>query len=349
MTCQFIHNGMEETTERERIAATRHDEDGNDQSDVNDGTTEATTAALHHEINSEHHDDDNSLKIGDHVYQWRSLAGIPWVFQHHGIVMDVIEEIQEGEDDDTNTTTKKLIIADFSNVENQNRHKQQRQNTENTATEESSRSRLSLVQEGVVRTYTDTEHHTWHKVHYEAPWWKRQVYRSGTATKARSDSVGLVLARVHFILQHPHLLPDYHVLHANCECVAFWCKTGIWGTLQASSFLELTAAGQVKSSATLAATAAGATTTITAPAAGLWGWMGYTNATQVSWLSLHPMAIPGLAAYAAITVGVPAVVWLAAKKQWKATTSVLSDKFWEHANEHPQVFAECMTHWSEKG
>jgi hypothetical protein len=329
MTCQFIveeGGGRREAKE----ATTTTDQDGEG---CMDHQTEDTTGtqALHenHDLN-----ESTELQVGDHVYQWRSLAGIPWVFQHHGIVMDVLKDDECG-------VFKRLIIADFSNVETKSKGK--------GGSSSSNNSRLTLVQEGVLRTYTDADHHTWHKVHYEAPWWKRQVYRSGTATKARSDPVGMVLARVNFILQHPHLLPDYHVFHANCECVAFWCKTGIWGTLQASSFFELTAAGHVKSSATLAATAAGATSTVTAPAAGVWGWLGYTSVTQVSWLSLHPMAIPGLACYAAITVGVPAMMYVTAKKQWKATTERLKEQFWEAANENPQIFAECLTHWSEKG
>ena len=221
------------------------------------------------------------LQVGDHVYQWRSLCGVPYMFQHHGIVMDIIK------DEDGKPT--RLTIADFSNVETKatkrknsrstknqqqqaddstqnNYAKQSAENdqlepeteiiyhpsrqdeieshTSNKIGNQSSRAvsrRLSLEQEGIVRTYTDTD--KWHKVRYQSGWWKCQVYRSGTATKAKSDPVGLVLARVNFILQHPEQLPDYHVVHANCECVAFWCKTGSWSTLQASSFLELTAAG----------------------------------------------------------------------------------------------------------
>jgi len=208
--------------------------------------------------------------------------------------------------------------------------------------------RVSLEQEGIMDTYTDTD--KWHKVDYQSGWWKRQLRRSGTVTIAKPDPVGLVLARVSFIMQHPEQLPDYHVLHANCECVAFWCKTGSWSTLQASSFLELTAAGQVKSTATLAATAAGTTANVTVPAAGIWGsWFGFTTTSSVSWLSLHPMAIPGLACYAAITVGVPAIMYATAHKRWTETSKRLSDAFWDSATEHPDVFAECLTYWSDKG
>jgi hypothetical protein len=283
----------------------------------------------------------NELQIGDHVYQWRRWMGIPGVFQHHGIVMDIhFLQGDNGKDEE-----RKLTIADFSNVEQQQQQQQQKgskQQQQQQTIVDTSRRRGGLTQEGIVRTYTDTDQ--WHKVRYQASFWKRQVYRAGTCTSATSDAVGLVLARVQFIIQHPDTLPDYHVLHANCECVAVWCKTGQWSTLQASSFLELTAAGQVKSSATLAASAAGAQVTV--PAAGMWGWLGYTS--QVSWLSMHPMVLPALAGYAVVSVGAPAIMYVQARKQWTKTTERLQEAFWEAASEHPEVFAECLVHWSDK-
>jgi len=338
--------------------------------------------------------ESQELQVGDHVYQWRSFCGLPYAFQHHGIVLDIIED-EEGK-------PVRLTIADFSNVEtkkmtinsnSKNKNTKEQENIQKDAnqlpkftgikpsaeiesignnpllrkdekvietgtqkrrsqppsrTSSLSTQRLSLEQEGILRTYTDTD--KWHKVHYQASLWKFQVNRSGTVTKAKSDSVGLVLARVSFILQHPDILPQYHVVQANCECVAFWCKTGRWSTLQAGSFLELTAAGQVKSTATLAATAAGTTTQITVPSAGIWGsWFGATTTQSVSWLSLHPMAIPGLACYAVVTVGIPAITYAMARKKWKQTSQRLCDAFWESATENPEVFAECITHWSDRG
>jgi hypothetical protein len=298
------------------------------------------------------------LEIGDHVYQWRSWMGVPGVFQHHGIVMDILYEnsLEEGGGEQqpdagaVNTPTRnseravvtaRLTIADFSNVEHQSDHRARADPVEQQ------RRRLSgLTQEGILRTYTDTDQ--WHKVEYDASWWKRSVYRAGTCTSVSSDATGLVLARVNYILRHPDALPDYHVVNANCECVAVWCKTGRWSTLQASSLLELTAAGQIKSTATLAATAASSQVTVQAPAAGLWGWLGYTSVTQVSWLSLHPMFIPALAGYAVFSVGVPAIMYVNARKQWKRTTERLKESFWDDAMKNPEVFAECITHWSDK-
>ena len=61
------------------------------------------------------------------------------------------------------------------------------------------------------------------------------------------------------------------------------------------------------------------------------------------------MTMPALAGhYAVVTVGLLAIMWAQAKKQWKVTPKILSDAFWEEALQDPEVFAEFMTHWSDK-
>lgn len=51
------------------------------------------------------------------------------------------------------------------------------------------------------------------------------------------DPPKMVRRRVEFLLRHPHLIPSYSLLESNCECVAVWCKTGRWTTLQAQRWL----------------------------------------------------------------------------------------------------------------
>lgn len=368
-------------------------------------------------------DVESELQVGDHVYQWRSFMGIPCVFQHHGIVMDVQQIVTtDGEDDDDKqnaTGTRKarkprvkLTIADFSNVEPVKNSKQARNTDKCCKSEPQTNSQIEnplitreqvpatlkdcsdlgptpqgeplssidqesmsdspadsgatqiskqpampqqpqqkptrrgLTQEGIFRVYTDTDE--WHKVQYDAKFWQRSWQRAGTCTAVSSDPIGKVLARVDFIVRNPHILPDYHVVNANCECVAVWCKTGRWMTLQASSMLEMTMAGNLKSSATLSASAVASTVSVQVPAHGLWGWLGYTTTTQVSLLSVHPVIIPALAGYAVISIGAPVALYTMAQKQWKLTTERLQAAFWEHAMEDPHAFAECMVHWSDK-
>jgi hypothetical protein len=378
----------------------------------------------------------DELQIGDHVYQWRSWIGIPGVFQHHGIVLDIQQVPAEEDDNDhfddgatedgkrdfegaeseivgqENKERRRLVtqltIADFSNIERLSKggitsasaiatdipaevnHHVNSSSSNNklpitkedgtfyqdeetkereplayavdpnvatttvtvTTTElhglssHDKKSLFSLRQQGTLRVYPTTNTKSWYKVQYEAPFWKRQICRAGTCTSAKSDPVGLVLARVHFILNHPHLIPAYHVLYANCECVAVWCKTGHWSTLQARSVLEYTAAGQAKSATTLAAAAAH--TQVTVPASGVWGWLGYT--TKMSLLTAQPMIVPALAGYGIVTVGAPALLYHAAKKHWRATTLELQAAFWEAALESPDDFsANLMSEWSRYG
>lgn len=264
-----------------------------------------------------------TLQMGDHVYQWCSLAGIPRVFQHHAVVLGVEFRRDNTENDKDGEWIAK--IADFSN-------------------EITGSSSTLLHQVGCVRVY-ETPINTscrWHRVQYQASAWQRHTWRAGTCTAVPSDAPGIVRARVQFLLEHPTILPDYDAVQSNCECVAVWCKTGQWATLQAASWLGVATAGQVKSAVTLAGAAASAQ--ITVPSAGIWGWMGYT--THVSLLSTQPLILPAIVAYGAVTAGVPAVVLACAKKKWSGITETLNTTFWEEAASNPEVFAECLTHWS---
>mmetsp|Transcript_24089 Transcript_24089/g.48086 ORF Transcript_24089/g.48086 Transcript_24089/m.48086 type:complete len:494 (+) Transcript_24089:48-1529(+) len=106
----------------------------------------------------------------------------------------------------------------------------------------------------------------------------------------KSDPPALVLARLRFLLVYgeesitssnnekpnegnsnkssePPLLPPHHLLYANSECIAVWCKTWQWSTLQASVFLHLSAIGNAKQTATLAMLLN--SQTVTVPASGI--------------------------------------------------------------------------------
>ena len=182
------------------------------------------------------------LEIGDHVYQWRSFVGIPGIFQHHGIVMDIGRD-ENGE--------MELKIADFScilrssmtvvNNDTYIKEKDQKSVDILTGPEDENNRRSLRSPHGVLRVYkSGARDPKWRKVHYRASVWKTSLWRSGTCTCVDSDPPAKVLARAYFLLEHPELLPSYHIFNSNCECVAVWCKTGKWCTLQASSVLSLT-------------------------------------------------------------------------------------------------------------
>ena len=114
------------------------------------------------------------------------------------------------------------------------------------------------------------------------------------------------------------------------------------------SLRNIQAAGQLKSTATIAAYAASQQVTVQAPAAGIWGWMGYTTTSQVSLLSTQPHLIPLLAAYGVVTAGAPTFVLWRAQHFWEHTSERLNDKFWQYACKDPDMFANSMMFWSER-
>lgn len=198
----------------------------------------------------------------------------------------------------------------------------------------------------VYRTATSSKQkrNKWHKVRYQDHWFHTHLWkRSGTCTPASSDPQEVVLQRVQFLMSHSSMkdagadnnqsstldrnepdrtsiLPPYHSIFSNCECVAVWCKTGTWSTLQAASFLSHVAVGQVKGTATLAGIAAAQTVSV--PAAGVWGWMGYTSTVPL--MTMQPLLLPAICAYGAISVGGPAVCLVVARKKWKETSQRLN-------------------------
>eukprot|EP00529_Nitzschia_sp_RCC80_P020668 CAMPEP_0113463918 /NCGR_PEP_ID=MMETSP0014_2-20120614/12919_1 /TAXON_ID=2857 /ORGANISM="Nitzschia sp." /LENGTH=396 /DNA_ID=CAMNT_0000355955 /DNA_START=19 /DNA_END=1209 /DNA_ORIENTATION=- /assembly_acc=CAM_ASM_000159 len=285
----------------------------------------------------------SDFQLGDHVYQWCSLLGIPAVFAHHGIVLDVAFQEQ--------TQKWSLLIVDFDNWydaddndDDDERGSSSSSSSSSSPSKNSMRNRSNILRsfssvndkhrevwdfdgdKGHLRVrWSDSQ--DWKKVSYGVGFWKQSLSRGGTVTKAKSDPPDMVLARVRFLLDHPHLLPPYDVIQSNCECAATWCKTGTWMTLQAAQFLHSVVAGHLKSTATVAG--AIAKTQVTVPSAGLWGWLGCT--TQVSLISTQPWIVPALVVGGAVVVGAPAA-WLAVtKKHWKKMTEDLNGAFYNNS------------------
>jgi hypothetical protein len=160
----------------------------------------------------------------------------------------------------------------------------------------------------------------------------------------KSDPVNIVLSRVRFLLHNPQYLPPHHIFFSNSECIAVWCKTGRWSTLQASIFLHSTAAGNFKSAATLATIAGTTTVTTTVPASGIAGWFGFTTTTSVGLLTLNPWLIPLLAGYGIVIVGTPLFIYKKARDEWESTTMKMNNAFWSQAD--ADVFVEAIQSWS---
>ena len=142
-----------------------------------------------------------------------------------------------------------------------------------------------------------------------------------------SDPKTLVLARVKFLLESAQkdflklsceepILPPYHAFLSNSECMAVWCKTGRWSTIQASIFLYSTAIGHGKQ-VTLGLGAVAA---------------------------LNPWMIPAMAGLGAVYVGAPYLYLNKCKLKWEILTHDMNDKFWAQAE--PAVFIDCIHSWS---
>ena len=132
-----------------------------------------------------------------------------------------------------------------------------------------------------------------------------------------SDPEEIVLARTHFLLEHgDEFLPPYHPFHSNSECIAVWCKTGRWSTLQASVFLTSTCIGNAKSATVLTMGAAAA----------------------------HAVLFPAFAVGGMVMVTAPYVILKKSKDKWQKTTKKLNDLFWSFAE--PDVYISAIKNWS---
>jgi hypothetical protein len=228
--------------------------------------------------------DGPPFAVGDHVYRYNSFFSL---HQQHGIVLGVysakakksddserredeegdrikgIEGLQDGDDEDDWV----LLVFDFASWNPKNPHPG---NGKTISTSSSSASR------SCVRVYESShKRDKWTKVEYGvsptsdlgSAVYHHLFGRAGSFTTAQSSPPGWVCARVEFLRLHPDVLPPYNSISSNAECVAVWCKTGTWATLQATSLLSLTAMGQVKSTATIAGVVG--TAQVTVPAAGM--------------------------------------------------------------------------------
>ena len=121
-------------------------------------------------------------------------------------------------------------ISSFSN--NNTTHNSQNQKFTNTVRTESIYS-FAANSKGGIR-----------KVKYNATLAKRLLSRGGTVTSCSADEPALTIARLQYLLEEQGRMPEFHMMAANGECAAVWCRMGRWCTLQGSSILHILFVGQ---------------------------------------------------------------------------------------------------------
>ena len=138
----------------------------------------------------------------------------------------------------------------------------------------------------------------------------------------KSDPYEIVLARTQYILDQQELpeseqtLPPFHILYSNSECLAVWCKTGKFSTIQAAVFLHSTAVGNAKSTFLMT---------------------GAVAATQ-------PWLIPVVGIYGAVAIGMPYLMLKKCKEKWKESELQMTDGFWATAD--AKIYVSAIVNWS---
>lgn len=167
------------------------------------------------------------------------------------------------------------------------------------------------------------------KVIYGQTLAKRLLSRPGTVTACDADEDGLIIARMSYLLNNPHILPPYHRFQNNDECVAVWCRIGRWCTLQGSSILHIMFAGQAGGA--VAGGVIASNFCFWAPMPGFWGSMGYI--WYVPATVAYPILVPILLGFGLASL-LPLEVLRRYRKKWAETSNYMNTDFWSKTEDY---------------
>lgn len=187
------------------------DEDGDDNTPSDNGITAAGGEVL---------------QPGDHVYMWCTL------YQHHGIVLETYSD-------------NSIRIAEFTNAALMAESNDALFSSASVASQATSGGGV----DGGFRIVLEYNPQKWHKVKYQANPLECLTWRPGTCSAAQPSPVETILAKVQFLQECKHWIPNYHILASNCETVAVWCVTGKWETLQGDRAMQISQIGALSSAA----------------------------------------------------------------------------------------------------
>ena len=132
----------------------------------------------------------------------------------------------------------------------------------------------------------------------------------------QSDPVEIVLARANFVLEHMEVLPPYHVFFSNSECIAVWCKTGRWSTLQTAVWCSTNSVGAFKTS----------------------------TLTTIGVAAANPLLAPVIAIGGLLWVSAPMVILQKSRAKWEEFTKLMTEMFWDWAP--PIVYVSAIQNWT---
>ena len=179
------------------------------------------------------------------MFRWCSYLGVPFSYQQHGIVIAV----EGGDEKESNETAGSSDNIGGQNITIVNFDHQQ----DNV---EKEKNRCASTVQIIDQDKNQAE---WEQVQYsETEWHKRLSSRAGTCCPDNADPVAVVMSRIRFLQVHSDVMItslQYDTHKRNGECIAIWCKTGVYKSLAGSAKMLYTtyrstntAAGAMQSS-----------------------------------------------------------------------------------------------------
>jgi len=267
---------------------------------------------------------EHGFERGDHIVRWTSILLYP--VQVHGIVLHsgpgMVKVLDFGY-----STTKKVKDKDYNALD---------QKGEAIFDDLSQKVEDRGLRRFKLLTLTDKSSlRQWNKIDYSdwISWNKKKTELNQDdqdgeeINEAGIDSADLVIERTFYLISNPSALPPYHIFFSNSECIAVWCKTGTWSTLQASIFLAILSSKNVATCASVKGFLATTSSASAVHVGGASGLFGTTFASVLAMVSVQPLFIPILAGFGAVTVGMPIAFLMKSNHVWKVTSENLREGF----------------------